>query len=149
MTGKATPEQRTARWILPFAVWGSLLIAGVIVVGPPLWTYTRGEPAIARVESCRTSIESDGQGNSHEKTTCHGSWTAGGVRRSGEIDGAHPGLLDRDVRVRARGNSAATTNTIGRSLAVIGIVAVIGVIAHLAAHLTLERRSGRRLTPSG
>jgi hypothetical protein len=149
MTGKTTFEQRTARRILPFAVWGSLLIAGVIVLGPPLWTYTRGEPTTARVESCRTSIEDDSQGNSHEETTCYGSWTVGGVRRSGVIDGAHRGLLDRDVRVRARGDSAATTNTVGRSLAVIGIMAVIGVIAHLAAACSFVRRSGRRVTRSG
>ncbi|GLY85931.1 hypothetical protein [Actinoallomurus iriomotensis] len=137
MTGKTTPQQRRARWLAPVIVWGSLSVGGLIVLAPPLWTYALGEPTVARVESCETSVHVDQHGNGHDETTCHGSWTAGGARRSGTIDGAHRGLVHQDVRVRARGDSAATTNTVGRSLAACGIAAVIGVVAHIACYRAL------------
>lgn len=142
MTGKTTPARRRAQWLALVIVWGSLLIAGVIVLGPPLWTYARGEPTIARVESCQTSTSVDSQGDSHEETTWYGSWTAGGTWRSGAIDGAHRGMIHQDVHVRAHGDGVATMNTIGRSATTAGIMAAIGVIAHFACYRAIVRQAG-------
>lgn len=139
MTGKTTGRRWSLRSLVPFIVWGSLLIAGIIVLGPPLWTYARGAPATARVDFCRTTYERDQNGNRHYETTCYGTWTLDGTRHSGRIDGAHPGLVHRTVPVRALDDRAAMLNTLRRSLLVCGGMAVIGVIAHIATARAVAR----------
>ncbi|MFA1550836.1 hypothetical protein [Actinomadura chokoriensis] len=102
----------------------------------PLWWYTTGTPAKAKVERCHDP----GKG----PLTCSGTWTLpGGAEHRGGIAGAGKSDVGEIVEVRASASHAATLTL---RLAYAPVLFLL--VAALLGYVTYRQRSGaRRGTP--
>lgn len=124
----------TARRIAPILGWVALLIAWLFVVAPGLWAYSTGTATTAHVDQCKSR-----RTGKSTRTTCYGSWTVHGVRRSGKIDGTDRDNERKDIRVRAGDSGAITMDTPRMALMMTGLFLVVGVIVHVVLWVQFTR----------
>jgi hypothetical protein len=132
----------TLRGIMVIVVWAGVVVLGLVLLAPDLWTYVRGSTTTAHVDDCRSR---QGAGRTGTVWDCYGSWTVDGVRHTGEINGARRTDEGKDIQVRANGSQVAPMSTPTTARNTTAILIGIGVGNHVLV-LTRLSRSRRATT---